>query len=210
MDLHSENRRESILKAAPRQVSGELRRHRRLRLELAGRYMRADRSEHACLLKDISVGGACVTAADLPEVGERVVVYFDQLGGFDGTVSRNLTDGFAFQYKASEHKREKLAAQIMWLVNREAFPDELGRAHERIGAAGRRTTLGLDEGVVIDVELLDLSVSGASVGTPARPVIGEEVFVGKVKAIVRRHHAQGIGVQFFAVQSADSLLTNFP
>ena len=191
-------------------VIGDLRRHRRLQIEIPGRFMRADRNEYPCTTRDVSVGGAFVTCAVDVEPGERVVAYFDHLGGVEGSVSRVFAGGFAFQFKVSEHKREKLAAQIMWLVNRDAYPDELGRQHERVGASGRKTTLRLDEGVVLDVELLDLSASGASLGTSARPSIGEEVFVGKVHAIVRRHHATGVGLQFFTVQEQSALRTLFP
>jgi PilZ domain len=195
---------------APLRTNGDLRRHRRVPLELSGRFMRSTREEYTCRLKDISVGGASVATDNPADVGERIVAYFEHLGGFEGTVSRHMPGGFAIQFKVSEHKREKLAAQIMWLLNRDEFPDELGRQHERVGAKGRKTSLRFDDGMIIDVTLLDLSASGASVVTPARPAIGEEVILGKVRAIVRRHHAEGIGLQFLVVQDQSSLAANFP
>lgn len=210
MSVHSDVVRDTLRKVVPRSVSGDMRRHRRLPIEIDGRFMGADRTEHACKSKDISVGGARLVTRGTANVGDRIVVYFEHLGGFDGTVSRTLPDGFAVQFKVTEHKKEKLAAQIMWLANREAYPDELGRAHERTGTGGRRTTLQLDEGIVIDVELLDLSASGASAGTAARPAIGELVQIGKIKAIVRRHHDTGVGLQFISLQTQDALRSNFP
>ncbi len=189
---------------------GELRRHRRVPLELAGRFMRSDRSEHSCNLNDISVGGAGVVSTTQVEIGERIVVYFEHLGGLEGVVSRVVAGGFAFQFKVSEYKREKLAAQIMWLINRYDFPDELGRQHERITAGERKTALRFDDGMIIDVELLDLSSSGASVRTPARPGIGEEVIIGNIRSVVRRHHPDGIGLQFYVVQDQAALRTQFP
>lgn len=190
--------------------AGDLRKHRRLPLSLSGRFMRADRSEYTCRMRDASVGGAAVVTDNTPEVGERVVAYFEHLGGFEGVVARITSDGFAFVFKVTEHKREKLAAQIMWLINKDEFPAEAGRAHERIGTGGRRTTLRVEEGVIIDVELLDLSASGASIGTPARPPIGSLVVVGKTRAIVRRHHAHGIGLQFLSLLSPEALRDRFP
>jgi hypothetical protein len=109
----------------------------------------------------------------------------------------------------TEYKREKLAAQIMWLINRADFPGEQGRLHERTGTRGRRTTLKVDD-VIIDVELLDLSASGASIGTPARPPIGSFVMAGKTRAIVRRHHELGIGLQFLTLLSPEALRDSFP
>jgi hypothetical protein len=191
-------------------MAGESRKHRRLPLSLSGRFMRADRSEYTCRLKNVSVGGAAVVSAAIPDVGERVVVYFDQLGGLEGVVTRIAADGFAFAFKVTEHKREKLAAQITWLINKDDFPDTISRLHERVGTRGRRATLRVEEGVIIDVELLDLSASGASIGTPARPPIGSFVLVGRTRAIVRRHHDHGIGLQFLSLLSPEALRDRFP
>ncbi|NOT70526.1 MAG: PilZ domain-containing protein [Hyphomicrobium sp.] len=191
-------------------LNGDLRRHRRVPLDIGGRFMRANREEFVCRLKDISVGGACVSTVQSVETGEKIIAYFDHIGGLEGLVTRQLPDGFAIQFKVSEHKREKLAAQIMWLLNRDDFPEEAGRQHERHGTSGRKTTLRFDDGMLIDVDLLDLSASGASVATMARPAIGEEVSIAKIRAVVRRHHADGIGVQFFMVQDEATLAANFP
>jgi hypothetical protein len=209
MAVHSRIIREA-LQLADAAKTGDMRKHRRLPLALHGRFMRADRNEYTCELKNISVGGAAIITPNMPEMGERVVVYLEHLGGLEGTVTRLLPDGFAFVFKATEHKREKLAAQIMWLVNRDEFPDQAGRTHERIGTLGRRTTLKVEEGVIIDVELLDLSASGASIGTPARPPIGSLVIAGKTRAIVRRHHDHGIGLQFLTLLSLEALRESFP
>lgn len=197
------------LRRAPAQISPDLRRHRRVQLTLAGRFMRADRHEYTCELRDISVGSASVKS-DVPvELGERIVAYFDHLGGLEGKVVRVMDGGFSFVFSVTPHKREKLAAQIMWLINRDEFPDELGRQHERVGTSGRKTLLRLAEGVAIDVHLLDISASGASVATTARPAIGEEVVLGKIRSVVRRHHENGIGVQFLVVQDLNTLRASF-
>lgn len=189
---------------------GDLRRHRRVPLELAGRFMRENRDEFACKLKDISVGGAYVETGAQVEISERVIAYFEDLGGIEGKVSRKTDLGFAFQFSVSDHKREKLAAQITWLLNRSDFPEELSRQHDRMTARGRRTTMRFDDGMLIDVELIDISASGASIRTPARPLIGEEVTLGKVRAAVRRHHPDGLGVQFFTVLTPAVIKTLFP
>lgn len=174
----------------------DLRRHRRVPLKLTGRFMREDRQEYACELQDISVGGAGIASDIKVQVNERIVAYFEHLGGLEATVTRVYRDGFAVQFKVSAHKREKLAAQITWLINRDAYPEEAGRQHERFGATGRKARLVTDENITIDVDILDISISGASVGTPARPIIGTQVMLGNFKAIVRRHHEQGLGLQF--------------
>jgi hypothetical protein len=191
-------------------LNGDKRRHRRLQLTLKGRFMRPDRNEFECTLEDISVGSAAVKSSADVETGERIIAYFEHLGGLEGAVSRTFAGGFAFQFKITEHKREKLAAQIMWLVNSEDFPDEPGRTHERFGAGERKTTIRLADGVVLDVELIDLSATGASIGTPARPPIGDQIGVGGVSAVIRRHHEKGLGVEFLTKLSAEALRQKFP
>jgi hypothetical protein len=59
--------------------------------------------------------------------------------------------------------------------------------------------------------VLDISISGASIGTPARPDIGTEVVLGdqKLRARVMRHHAQGFGVQFLDTQNQAALRRHF-
>ncbi|MFN0218163.1 MAG: PilZ domain-containing protein [Hyphomicrobium sp.] len=191
-------------------LNGDRRRCRRVMMVLQGRFMRADHSEHACTLRDVSVGGASVMTEAPVDLGEHIVAYFENLGGLQGTVARQLEGGFAFQFNVSDHKREKLAAQIMWLINRDAYPDAMGRSHERIGKRGERATLKLEEGVTVDVELLDLSASGASIGTSARPAIGADVSINKIPAVVRRHHEKGFGVQFLTVLPEETLSAVFP
>lgn len=194
---------------APIEMNGDLRRHRRVPLELAGRFMRSNRAEHLCQLRDVSVGGAFVAADAEVDLGEPLIAYFEDLGGIEGNVTRRMPNGFAFRFRISERKREKLAAQIMWILNRPDFPDELGRQHDRASVRGRRTTLRFDDGMLIDVDLIDLSVAGASIRTPARPAIGEEVLLGKVRAVVRRHHPDGVGVQFYSVLDRVALKAHF-
>ena len=167
--------------------------------------MREDRHEFPCELQDISVGGAGIVSPVKVLMNERIIAYFEHLGGIEATVTRVYSDGFAVQFKTSAHKREKLAAQITWLLNREAFPEEAGRQHERFGTSGRKARLRTEENILIDVDVLDISASGASVGTAARPPIGSEVVLGNFKAIVRRHHNQGLGLQFAEMQDPDAV-----
>ena len=69
-------------------------------------------------------------------VGERVVAYFDHIGGIEGVVVRVFDGGFAFSIAATKHKREKLAAQLTWLANR----SELGARTAAATSASRRRT----------------------------------------------------------------------
>jgi hypothetical protein len=184
------------------------RRHRRVAVTLLGRFMRPNKQEFSCKLVDISVGGAAMYTPVEVEIGERILATFDHIGAIEGHVVRRFPGGFAIELQATQYKRDKLAAQITWLLNRHELGETAEvRRHERIAIANskKQTTLKLDEGVVISVDVLDFSMSGASIATNARPPLGREVQVGKLKARVVRHHEEGIGVEFMSVQAQETV-----
>ena len=108
------------------------RRHQRVRAELLGRYMLADRREYPCQTVDMSPGGVRVTCAVTGTVGERVVLYLEQIGRLEGVIVRHPARGFAMQLNATPRKRDKIASQLMWLANRDNLGLPEGRTHERL------------------------------------------------------------------------------
>jgi len=189
-------------------AAADRRRHRRVPITLLGRFMRANKQEFSCKLVDISVGGAAIHTPVEVDIGERILATFDNLGAIEGHVVRTFAGGFAIELQATQYKRDKLAAQITWLMNRHELGDAAEvRRHERIAIANskKETTLKLDEGVSIPVNIIDFSMSGASISTNARPPIGQLVQVGKIKARVVRHHNDGIGVEFLSVQAQEAV-----
>lgn len=190
-------------------AAADRRRHKRVIITLLGRFMRANKLEYPCRLQDISVAGAAIHSPVAVEAGERIVAYFDHLGGLEGPVSRLFEGGFAMQFTATQHKREKIAAQLTWLLNRDLLASADERRHERIAPGNPVSSLKLAEGIVIPCRVLDVSISGASVGTEARPAIGAEVHLGKLRARVMRHHEAGIGVQFVDIQNPTALRRYF-
>jgi hypothetical protein len=183
------------------------RRHLRVAVTLLGRFMRADKQEFPCKLIDVSISGAAVHSPAEVTAGERIIATFDHIGFIEGHVVRIFAGGFAIELQATQYKRDKLANQIAWLMNRHELGDGgESRRHERIAIANsKEAILRLDEGVAIPVNVLDFSMSGASIATTARPPIGQEVQIGKLKARVARHHDEGIGLEFVAIQSQEAV-----
>jgi hypothetical protein len=194
--------------ADPR-IAADRRRHKRYPLLLLGRFMRANKQEYPCKLNDISVGGIAVSSPVTVDVGERIVAYFDHIGGLEGHVVRLFEGGFAMRLNASLHKREKLAAQITWLINKGELEGVDGRRHERIVVANKASTLVLGDGAQVDSRIIDVSLSGASLATEARPPIGSEVMLGKLRCRVMRYHERGIGLQFLDIQEPEALRRYF-
>jgi hypothetical protein len=188
-------------------LMSDRRRYRRVAIALIGRFMRASKLEYPCKLIEMSVGGASMMAPVAVDPGERIIVYFDHVGGLSGHVVRAFEDGFAMRFDISAHKREKLAAQLTWLINRKEFEGIEEREHERLPVDDRQILLHLPGGRSLPCGLGDISISGASILTTARPPIGTEVGVGLQRAVVRRHHETGIGVQFLMLQEPSALQT---
>jgi hypothetical protein len=102
-------------------LTEERRRFRRVRVNLLARYMLADGREFPCQVIEMSPGDVTVEAPVPAEPGQRVIAYIDNIGRIEGTITRAFPTGFAMLISASSHKREKIAAQLTWLVNRESL-----------------------------------------------------------------------------------------
>ncbi len=190
-------------------IAPDRRRHKRVAVTLLGRFMRENRQEYPCKLVDISVGGAALMSpVDVP-LNERIVAYFDQIGGLEGTVVREISGGFGLKFLATPHKREKLAAQLTFLINRQHLGDFAERRHDRMKPQNATQSLTLVEGLTISCQVVDFSLSGAFIATPARPEIGTEITLGNVRCKVVRHRAEGIAVQFIDVQHPNALRKYF-
>ncbi len=190
-------------------IEADRRRHRRVALTLLGRFMRANKQEYPCKLIDISMGGLALMSPVSVEDGETIVVYLDQLGGLEGTVQRHFAGGFAIELAITQHKREKLAAQVIWLINRHELEPSEARQHERVVPRNAASVVNLADGSSIVCQVLDVSISGASIGMDERPPIDSEVWLGKLRSRVVRHHRTGIAVRFVDIQQPTALRRYF-
>ncbi len=178
-------------------------------MNLLGRFMRENKEEYPCRLVDVSVGGGAFQSPEIVDEGERIVAYFDEIGRLEGRVTRRIEGGFAIEIQATQYKREKIAAQLTWLANRNilGLPDD--RRHERIVPKVRESVLKLPNGALLQCRVLDVSVSGASVAAAMRPELGTDVLLGRLRARVVRHHDQGIGLEFTDIQQPNALRRHF-
>src|SRR5213595_893876 len=161
-------------------LSQERRRFQRVRVSLLGRYMLADRREFPCQVVNISPGGIALLAPVSGAVGDRIIAYVDHLGRLEGKIARQLQNGFAMTIAATPRKRDMLAAQLTWLANRSILNLPEDRRHGRFVPKVTGARLIMPNGTNIGVRLLDLSLSGAGVGTQERPEIGSHVTIGKI------------------------------
>jgi hypothetical protein len=106
---------------------------------------------------------------------------------------------------ATPRKRDMLAAQLTWLANRSILNLPEDRRHGRFVPKITGARLILPNGTNVGVRLIDLSLSGAGIGTQERPEIGSHVTIGKIPGRVVRHLEQGFAIEFQRLQHPDSV-----
>lgn len=167
----------------------------RYTLDLPGRFMRTDKLDYPCRLKDISVEDAALLSPAVLSIGEHLIVYLLHLGGLEGDVVRRFPGGFAMAITATQRKRDKLANQIRRLSAQPDISQHEERVYPRHRVEGV-ATMRLFDGTTLDCPMLDVSRSGASIVVPIRPPLGTEVILANQRAVVVRHHDEGIAVEF--------------
>src|SRR3569832_1583327 len=155
-------------------LAEERRRHQRGKVNLLGRYMLADRNEYPCQVVNMSPGGMARVAPVVGQPGERVIAYVDHLGRLEGQIARLIVFGFAMSIAATPRKRDKLAAQLTWLANRQILNLPEDRRHGRFVPKNPMARLILPNGNNIGCRIIDLSQSGAAVSLAPdlRPSVG--------------------------------------
>jgi hypothetical protein len=193
---------------APR--AEERRRHQRVKVNLLGRYMLADRRDFPCQVTDMSPGGMAVVTTVVGAPGERVIAYVDHLGRLEGKIARLMDNGFAMTISATSRKRDKLAAQLTWLANRQILNLPEDRRHGRFVPRNTLARLILPNGTNVTCRIIDLSASGTAVAISRelRPDVGAAVTIGKTTGRVVRHIEDGFAIEFTRLQHPDSIEAN--
>ena len=186
----------------------ERRRFQRVKVHLLGRYMLSDRREFPCQVINMSPGGLAMLAPGIGYVGERVVAYLDHIGRVEGKITRLLDNGFAMTVGATPRKRDKLAAQLTWLANRQILNLPEDRRHDRIVPRNPMSILKFDDGRAMACRIIDLSLSGAALAAEIKPLVGEAVTLGRVHARVVRHLEEGFAIEFVHAQLPETVEDN--
>jgi hypothetical protein len=191
-------------------LAEERRRHQRVKVDLLGRYMLADQREFPCQVVDMSPGGMAIIAPIAGNPGERVIAYVDHLGRLEGKIARVFDNGFAVSISATLRKRDKLAAQLTWLANRQILNLPEDRRHGRFTPSNPLARLIQPNGTNVTCRVIDLSASGAAIAIAPdlRPAVGAAVTIGKTAGRVVRHIDDGFAIEFNRLQHPDSLEEN--
>src|ERR1700738_5188835 len=194
-----------LKKAVILPLSEERRRFQRVRVNLLGRYMLADRREFPCQVANMSPGGMALIAPVAGQPGERVIAYVDHLGRLEGVIAPQFENAFAMTIPATMRKRDKLAAQLTCLANRHILGLPEDRRHGRITPRNPAARLILPDGGNVPCRLIDISQPGAATATDQRPEIGAPITIGKTTGRVVRHLDDGIAIEFTRLRHPDFL-----
>jgi hypothetical protein len=174
----------------------ERRRHPRSHLKLQGRYMLSDGSEFPCETVDVSPGGIAIRGLKAGQLGERVVVYIEDLGRIEGAVLRSASGWFTVEIRAPSKKLERLAETIAWLVKNKEEGLANRRNRRRIDAADEPILLRTVDGATFAARLIDVSTTGAAVLVDIALPIGAHVSIDDKPASVSRRFPGGVAVTF--------------
>ena len=170
------------------------RRHFRAEIPLKARFLTEPGEEFPCLVSNISAGGALLRAKTPPEAGQKIILYVDDVGRFEGKVVRAGKHTFAVDYRSRRSKSKRTADSLMNAMN------SAGRRFDRRAAprikSNSDATVVMENGETIVCSIRDISLTGASIEIDPRPPLGTPLQLGRMMAKVVRRHEKGVGVVF--------------
>jgi len=174
----------------------ERRRDKRRVLTLTGRVFCAEKGEAVrCTLVDISPGGAAVTCRHNLAPGDTVVLYVDELGKFEGAVVGHAGQRVSIRFDQSERARKRAMEKIA--LFKHGRLKEVPAMKAAIYAYDPvMSRFSWSDGRTADCEILDISLTEASLRTDTRPRLNDIIHIGLSSARVVRHHRDGIRIEF--------------
>jgi hypothetical protein len=106
----------------------EKRTHARIGVRLTGRYLLANRQEHACTVIDGSANGLALLGPEAGAIGETVIVYVEHIGRVEGKIARHIGGGFAIKFTGSRRAAEAFAQLVVQQEPPASLRSWLGRS----------------------------------------------------------------------------------
>jgi PilZ domain len=160
----------------------------------------------ACRTTRVSPFRMMVEVPVVGKVGDRLTSYFRDFGSFEGHISDTKPGGFLLELEMTSALREKFATKLTWLENKQKNPSLADtRKEARIIPPSAHSILTLADGSIHPCFVIDMSVSGAAVSSPAQPPIGMPLAVGACIGRVVRHLPDGFAVKFVERQNRNDL-----
>ncbi len=172
---------------------------------LFGRFMLPDHSEHSCRVREITPDHVVLSSDAVVEEGMHVVAYIDEIGRVDGEVEAVDGERFTLRFRQTAGRRERIFRRLEWLRDKMQGKVSDQRRHERYKPRDSKSRIVLPDGRSYPCEVLDISLSGASIKTAVLPALGTHVMLGKMHGRVVRYHEHGIAVEFVRLLDHNTL-----
>jgi hypothetical protein len=162
--------------------------------------MGASGLERPCRTIDLSPGDACISADDMPIMGEKLIIYAQHIGCLEGPVTRLGGGEFGVRFLATLAKRERLAETLTELCNSQG--EVLGNRRTLRYQGSGIALVEVDGAEALHCEVTDFSLVGMAARTAAtRPMIGTWVKIGAMHGRVSRYIENGFAIDFEAKRS---------
>lgn len=179
------------------------RKYRRVQWAVRVRGLTGVGEEFTCTTVDVCAGGLRINLARPLAEGENLVLYIDDIGRVEGVVARVLNEiGYAVAFKVPPRKRDKIADQLTWLINKDRLGLTDEREAERRPAGGQ--IMAKYQNTTIVCAVVDVSVFGVALRTGGpRPMIGDRVQIGERAGTCVRYIEGGFAVDFRTMDGTD-------
>ena len=161
-------------------------------------------TEIDCVVTALSPDCATFSTALASTLGSEIVLYIEGFDRFSASLIRTTQDSVQVRFHCSANKRARTAERIDCLRNGQPLPPTSLRRTEPSPLLHSVRTFKRCNGQTVDFEVIDISLTGASLRTKSRPAIDEVITIGSVEGRVTRHFEDGIAVEF-ARRTAPSL-----
>ena len=138
-------------------------------------------------LVDVSLSGMRIAAPFIPDIGDKVRLYIDQLGRIDGATVRQTENGFSIKAEIGEEETRRLQE---WLNQKTSTdPTErrtFGRRADDHPVMRLKDVVGVRmDGAEFQCRLANLSARGVEIRTEVELTIGEKIVLNGTPAIVK-------------------------
>jgi PilZ domain len=130
----------------------ERRKAERVPLTLRGRYMLSDGEEFLCQTIDVSAVGIALEGYIVPDLGELIIVYLDELGRVEGRVARRGDGWFAIDARTSQSRIRRIEQKIAALSGKTPAMAAVTPTSEKTRSAILRTDFGQEFSVQVSDE----------------------------------------------------------
>src|SRR5579871_4078493 len=159
------------------------------------------------VVTDLSTQGATIATTEGSSMGVEIALYIDGFDRFSAFLVSASQEQVRVKFHCSALKQARTAEKIRRYLQGNSEPaSTLQNAPGWTIHSVRK--FKRSNGQIARFEVIDISLTGASLRTSSRPLLGEVVSIGAVQGRVVRHFDDGIAVEFFrraspAFDSAD-------